>query len=79
MMEEIVKSLALFGGVVAMAVPAVTAAFNQARLLRSSGDHFVVKVDGKTFSFNIKSFADAEIVQIDAATRAVEEHAEAHV
>lgn len=78
MVEEILKSLALFGGTIAFVVPSVAALVNQSRLVRTDGDHFVIKVDGRRFEFDVDAFEASDVQKIDAAMRAVEETAAAH-
>jgi hypothetical protein len=78
MVEEMFKSLALIGGTIAFVVPSVAAFVNQSRLVRTDGDHFVIRVDGKRFEFDVDSFDASDVQRIDAAMRAVEETTAAH-
>jgi hypothetical protein len=76
--EEIFKSLALFGGTIALIAPSIAAFVNQTRLINTEGDHFVIKVDGKRFEFDVDAFDASDVQSIDAAMRAVEQTTAAH-
>ena len=77
MMEEVVRSLALLGGTVALIVPTIAAAVNVTRLMRTSGDHLVVRVDNKLFVIDVNAIDNTTVAEIDDATQAVERRVEA--
>lgn len=76
-MEEVVSSLALMAGVMALVVPVVAAAVNLSRIyLNRGGDHFVLHVQGKEFIFDIAEIDKEDLGKIERATEAVIESRE---
>lgn len=74
-MEEVLSSFALIAGASAVIIPTAIAAMNVGRLLRTSGDHLVLRIDGDEFVIDVGSLDRTDIGVLDSATRAVEERA----